>query len=174
MTCPECGMPCDIPKLIARKWVGPWYRAPGFTRLIIPVAWPALGWWVVLLALTWELVRGRPLVLTVLSAAVVGGGWLWSLWRIRNQMPGGRALLLSGLAHLVFAGYVGGVILTLSMLLGVVRFGLSLFSAVYYLILLMPVAALFYVGRRLERFIAERCIRQDLIDGAKADTMSAP
>ena len=116
VTCPECGLQCDVARLITSQWTGPWYRAPGFNRIIVPVAWPAVGMWVVLLIHVWEIAGGRPPLFTLLSLATVLGGWLRSLWQIRNQMPGGRAMLLSGLAHLVFVGYFLGLVTTLWLL----------------------------------------------------------
>jgi hypothetical protein len=33
VTCPECGQGINIAQLIARKWTGAWYRAPGYSRV---------------------------------------------------------------------------------------------------------------------------------------------
>ena len=27
--CPECGLRCDVAKLLTRRWDQPWYKAPG-------------------------------------------------------------------------------------------------------------------------------------------------
>ncbi|MHC4109101.1 MAG: hypothetical protein ACYSTY_13560, partial [Planctomycetota bacterium] len=45
VTCPECGTECDLAKLMLGQWVGPWYRAPGFGRILAPVACVAIGMW---------------------------------------------------------------------------------------------------------------------------------
>ncbi|MCH6550701.1 MAG: hypothetical protein IH804_01640 [Planctomycetes bacterium] len=51
VTCPECGTTSDLPKLILRWGFRPWYRAPGFSRILRPLVWPGIGFWLILFVL---------------------------------------------------------------------------------------------------------------------------
>ncbi len=164
-TCPECGVRCDLAKLMMREWIGPWYRAPGFNRVLFPVAWPGFGWWVLLFVWLYETQAfGRPPILTLLLAAVLVAGWSWSMWRLRLFMPRWEAVVLALFAHALLLGYLAGLI-------GVIAFVLQAIKT-RSVALAAPMVA-FFAGlmllcRRGERFIAERCIRRYLIDQAAA------
>ncbi len=165
VTCPECGTTCDLPKLLLRRWIGPWYRAPGFNRIILPLVWPGIGGWVILLALVLELQFAHPPVWTSVVAFVVLTGWLLSLWLASNLMPGNRALWLSALAHVLFVGYLIAVVGSI-WLIGAASFAGSPGTGAMLIVGLVPLAALAYLGRKGEKFIAERCIREYLIEAA--------
>ncbi len=92
VTCPECGTRSDLPKLIPRWGFSPWYRAPGFSRILRPLAWPGIGFWLILVIFVFELRTGRQPVWSVGLAAVVFAGWLRAMWRVWKVLPGGRAM----------------------------------------------------------------------------------
>ncbi|MHC4775344.1 MAG: hypothetical protein ACYTBR_08770, partial [Planctomycetota bacterium] len=93
-TCPECGTQCDLARLIVNQWTGPWYRAPGFHRVLVPVTCAGIGVWVVLIALSFELYHGRRPLFTMLTAGVLVAAWGWSTWRLRHvdEIPADTAL----------------------------------------------------------------------------------
>ena len=35
--CPECGHRCNLAELVKVKWDKPWYKAPGYDKLCLPV-----------------------------------------------------------------------------------------------------------------------------------------
>lgn len=165
-TCPECGMRCDLAKLVMRSWIGPWYEAPGFGRILFPLVWPGFGWWVLLLVWTVEVhAYGRLPVFTVLLAALLAAGWVWSMWRLRRQMPGGAAILLALFAHAILLGHL---VALLAVIVFVVQaaFAGSLRHAAPMLAGAAVSIGLIWLCRRGQRFIAERCIRRHLIDAA--------
>lgn len=166
-TCPECGVSCDLAKLMMRQWIGPWYRAPGFNRILVPLLWPGLGWWVLVIVLGFEMQSGRLPAVTLLVAALLVAGWIWSMWRLRRLMPGGAAVLLALFAHALLLGYLVGVAGVIAFVVQTLRAG-SLRRAVPMLAAMAVFTGLIWLCRRGERFIAERCIRRHLIDQAAA------
>ncbi len=162
--CPECGTECDLPKLMLRRWIGPWYRAPGFNRIIRPLVWPGIGVWIALFILVLEIRNDRWPVWTTGFAVVVLAGWLHSMWVASKVMPGSRALWLAALAHVLFGGYlvavIGSLWLIVAFFVGSPTWGAILVAG------LAPMAGLAYLCRKGEKFIAERCIRQYLIEAA--------
>jgi hypothetical protein len=164
-TCPECGTQCDLARLIVNQWTGPWYRAPGFHRVLVPVTCAGIGVWVVI-ALSFELYHGRRPLFTMLTAGVLVAAWGWSTWRLRSMMPGGAAVGLALLAHGILAGYVFGLMGTIGLLWRAVLAG-SLGVAAPALVAVLPLAGLMWVCRRGEKYIAERCIRRYLVHVAQ-------
>jgi hypothetical protein len=161
-TCPECGTECDLARLIANQWVGPWYRAPGFNRVLIPVTFASIGVWVVLIVLAFESYHGRTPLYTMLTAGALVAAWGWSMWRLRRMMPGGAAMVLALLAHGILAGYVFSLMATIGLLWRAVLAG-SLAVAAPALVAVLPLAGLMWVCRRGEKYIAVRCIRRYLV-----------
>src|SRR5688572_26498581 len=107
VNCPECGLPCDIPQMIARRWEGPWTQAPGYTELLRPVVVFATTPWVVLLVLIYEFHsldgNGKLTVMAMLAAV---GLWVYLLIRTSSLFPNINALQLALLAHVLLAGYI--------------------------------------------------------------------
>ncbi len=172
VTCPECGTRCDVTKLLMGRWTGPWFHAPGFSRILLPVAWLLAGGMVTMTVWAWEIERPGASTITTLSTVVFIGIWIGLLWRLRTQLPHGRAVALSILAHGLMAGYIAVLIGLLGVLVAAVTAG-SLAAGLSVSVLSVPLVALMLLCRRGEKFIAGQCIRQYLIDTAKAVTMSS-
>ena len=172
VTCPECGTTSDLPKLILRWGFSPWYRAPGFSRILRPLVWPGIGFWFILFVLAVEQSSSdRPPIWTSGLAIVVFAGWLRAMWRVWKVLPGGRALWLSLLAHALLAGYVAAVVASF-LLVGSLLWGGAMVGRA---LLLVPlIVAVAYVCRRGEKFIAQQCIRQYLLEARAPGTMSSP
>ena len=159
--CPECGQNCDIPRLVARKWDKPWWKAPKFNTILNPVAWLYVMF---LITSCMSLNLGQPSVMAVFGLVWVGvWGWLmWRAWRVFNGMEG---LLLALLGHAVMLGYLAGLV---SMFAG---FLWAMHPAFSNLVLRLGLigagmilgVVLMWVARGGERFIAGRCIKRYLL-----------
>ncbi|MCH8154442.1 MAG: hypothetical protein IH786_04140, partial [Proteobacteria bacterium] len=104
----------------------PWYRAPGFSRILRPLVWPGIGFWVILVVFAFEQSKsGTPLIWTSGLAIVVFAGWLRAMWRVWKVLPGGRALWLSLLAHALLVGYVAAVVASIWMILWLICWSLK-------------------------------------------------
>ncbi len=172
VTCPECGTTSDLPKLILRWGFSPWYRAPGFSRILRPLVWPGIGFWVILVVVISELLTGRQPFWSVGLAIVTFAGWLGAMWRAWKVLPGGRALWLSLLAHATLAGYLAAVVASF-WLVGTLLFG-GAQRAIVLLVWVLPIVGLVYACRRGVKFIAQQCIRQYLLEATAPGTMSSP
>ena len=166
VTCPECGTRCDAAEAISRKWTGPWFRAPGFLGLSSPVAvlfvyglmtfvclfnYHSLSdlfreWW-------WQVLTGLGVVtwIALLVTAVRRFGSLNGIW-------------LSLLGHILFATYVVGLFVAISVLgMMVVLIGeIDAASVGRGALALLGALVLVILARLGERFMARRCIRQYL------------
>ncbi len=173
VTCPECGTTCDLPKLILRWGFRPWYRAPGFSRILRPLAWPGIGFWFILFVLAVEQSSvAHPPIWTSGLAIVVFAAWLRAMWRVWKVLPGGRALWLSLLAHATLAGYLAAVVASFWLVGTLLRGGAQ--RAMVLLVWVLPIIGLAYACRRGEKFIAQQCIRQYLLEATAPGTMSSP
>ncbi len=167
VTCPECGTRNEMSKLIMLTWMGSVYRAPGVSRIVWPVSWLGIGLMLDLniSAMFWPY-AGH------VVAIVIFVGWPYWLWELRTMMPGGRAVLLSLLAHLVTAGYLTAIFAPLWLIfLGAVELELPGLTAAAGG-LALPIA-LWMVCRRGERLIGRQCIRQHLMDKTNSADPSA-
>lgn len=176
VTCPECGFEVDVVQAVTSRWSKPWHRAPGLNRLLMPLVWlvcASMG--VILLwafeAQSWS--RSPPWWTIAAATAVIA---LWALWlyRIRGALENGLAVPLSLLGHAIFAGYLLGIGMMISGLVQAyiaLQFGLA--AAAIPVLLTLIAAGLIVLGRHGEKFIASHCIRQHLIDRAKAATMES-
>jgi hypothetical protein len=170
VTCPECGRGVDVARLLSHQWTGKWHNVPGYTDLIMPVMWLLSGSLASALIWSWgEEVLRSPTAGIAATAATIGV-WAFSIWRKRRLLDDGSALLMIGLAHGISAGYVGGAIAFVWIIINGVNLWPSPVCLVHLLLLGM-VAAFLVFGRRGERFIAAQCLKQYLRDNARADTM---
>src|SRR5688572_12808451 len=42
ITCPECGLEINVPALISQQWSRPWWEAPLYNTIALPLAWALL------------------------------------------------------------------------------------------------------------------------------------
>ena len=162
-----------LAKLIVRQWTGPWYRAPGYQRILMPVAWLWIGGWVVLYTVVVELAGARPPVVGFVLGMALLGAWGGSLWRLRKMMPEGGAIRLSALAHGLTLGYIAGI----GGMIWIVHGALVAGSVARWAIVVPavgPLVVLVVLCRRGEKYIAQRCIRQYLVNAAAPDTIGEP
>ena len=81
-------------------------------------------------------------------------------------MLDGAAMSLALLAHGIFAGYIVSLVGTIWLIWLATTAG-SLMVAAPALVSVLPLVGLAWAGRRGEKYIAQRCIRQYLVDVAK-------
>jgi hypothetical protein len=165
-TCPECGTECDLTRMIVNRWTDPWYHAPRFHRILAPLVTVSLGMWGILLVFAIEMASKRTPTVTAVAAGGLVLAWLVLMWRLRNLMLDGAAMSLALLAHGIFAGYVVSVAGTFWLLWLAGTSG-SWMVATPALVSVVPLVGLFWAGRRGEKYIAGRCIRQYLVDAAR-------
>lgn len=179
VTCPECGTRSDAAKLVSQRWTKPWHRAPGFNTLLVPCAWFAASYLLLVLidvagfarihqplfnvSRGWTATVSAPLITAALFLLFLLV-WLWLMWRAWRLFQSMRGVWLALLAHGVFVGYLFVVLTGLGFLLnGVLMLGDEPVSAA---ILLLVSATLLIGGvwlcRRGERYIASQCIRRYL------------
>lgn len=159
--CPECGQTCDIPRLVARKWTKPWWKAPGFNTILSPVAWLYVMF---LVTSCMSFNVADPLVMAVLGLVWVGG-WGWLMWRAWQVFIGMEGVLLALLGHAVMLAYLSGLVAVLGGLIwayspftgNAAGKGSAVVGGVAVGVVLM------WMGRRGERFIAGRCIKRYLL-----------
>ena len=159
--CPECGMNCDVVELIERRWTKPWWTAPGFNRLVVPVVVATID---PMLLSVLMVARQGSVMIVPLAGTVVLFGWLYLMFRI-GLRGGTEAVLLSLLAHLIFVGYVIGVYGCIAMIIRMVGMVLNQMLSLQLLgaaVVAGLLVALVWGCRRGERFIAGRCIRRYL------------
>jgi hypothetical protein len=158
--CPECGVECDVPRMIANRWTGRWQQAPGYFILIAPLASMLFGALGLLFLFVWEMARleGSGL-LTFMLAVLLLGVWVHMLGRARTLFGDDRGLTLALLVHGLFAMYVAGLILVVW---GILRTSRHAEWALIAMNLLMALfgSALLVLARRGERWVAEQCIKR--------------
>ena len=88
VSCPECGARCDVARLIAARWEKPWYKAPLFNLLALPVAWgiACLLALIVFLPVYIGVVRYQPFSRTLVVVGWAGFllGWLGAMYFVRK------------------------------------------------------------------------------------------
>jgi hypothetical protein len=162
VTCPECGAACDVVDLVTKRWDDPWYRAPGYNRVMMPAAWTLLS--AVTLLVLWPTASSpgghvvsllsAALLLAAVQAALVAG-----VWRLFNGAIGVVFVLL---AHVLLAGYLVGVFGLLASLMGAL---VGLFEGAWAQALVFTVtscsaAVIVAACQQGEMMIARACIRQ--------------
>jgi hypothetical protein len=163
VNCPECGFRCDVAQLVARKLIGPWTRAPGYAKLLVPVAWLAVSSFGVLIVfLSAAGATGSPELATVLAVLCVLGIWTHLVVRSGQGFSDGSGMVLVMLTHVLFAGYISGIVGFIWGLMHSFTFG-DLPGLLIGFTIMIGSAAMLWGSRRGERLIAERCIREHLL-----------
>lgn len=165
INCPECGQKINIVKLVTTQWKGPWYQAPMYDALAIPV-----GWTIFVLS---------AIYLTGLSLLVVGfyftswhalvlltglAGELWIARMVRKRFGEDHAYTLVLLLHLVVVMYLGcAYVLYLEhQVIYSLVFAFS-WTAVLRLGMILPAIVLvLIIANRVQRYVGGRCIRRYL------------
>ncbi|XAL99804.1 hypothetical protein OT109_00135 [Phycisphaeraceae bacterium D3-23] len=171
--CPECGVRSDIGELAQRRWDKPWYKAPGFNLMTAPVAFLLFGIIGALIAfgVLIAAVGGSgttTMLVTMALSMVVLAGWVGMLWWVYAKCGGVVGVLFSLLAHLIFVGYLAGLIFIVSgvvtsfIFLSDTRRGTSGNNIVEIALgvgMVLGGVVLFVVGRICEKQVAGHCIR---------------
>jgi hypothetical protein len=165
-TCPECGTECDLTRMIVNQWTGPWYHAPKFNQVLGPLATVSFGVWGVLLVFAIEMGLERTPTYTAAAAGALVVAWLVLMWRLRNLMLDGAAMSLALLAHGIFVGYAVSLAGIIWLIWLAITAG-SWMVAAPSLVSVLPLVGLAWAGRRGEKYIAHRCIRQYLVEAVK-------
>jgi hypothetical protein len=162
VTCPECGLHCDVARLIASRWTGPWWEAPGYNRLVWPVAWAVIvsaGWLIAGGILSAPRYDAKAILIALALVFGVPLIWLGLLWNAYRFFADGRGLLLALLAHALFAGYVAATI-GIAVSIGQLLWWFDIARIIAAAIFVPLLVALFWLCRRGERYIAQQCIRK--------------
>jgi hypothetical protein len=161
VTCPECGRAHNVANIIANRWRGRWYRAPGFNLLATPLL-AAVGWCLVI-ALASVLAQHSDDFLHIvawIASAVAILVWIALIGRVVDRFGRG-AILLTLLIQLIFPLYLIALIalLVLSTALIEARGGPPMLVAVGAAG--VAIAAI-SIAKVLQRLVARRCIRLHL------------
>ena len=155
VTCPECGQICDIAQIVIRRWDKPWHRAPGLTRLYLPVVWALVAGWTVPTALSGAL--GADLTTRLILAigfTIIYIFLFAQAWKVFRDI---EAIWLSLFSHAILACYLGSIpfAIWIARMLGPNE-ALQLTIGVSLSVIGVAVG---YIG---ERYVASRCIRHYL------------
>lgn len=179
VNCPECGEPCNIAKLIERRWTKPWWKAPKFNTVLMPAVTLYVAMLLSIpsnlagLLLTRNTVGELPVLMIWLL--LISTLWLWLMNRAYRLFDSQRGIWLALLAHVLVAGYLMALMIGLSFLMGLVMliftpsFSSQLASIAITLLILIVAIAIIYACRRGERYIAGQCIRRYLNRPTDAD-----
>jgi hypothetical protein len=156
VTCPECGIVCDIAKLIANQWSRPWYQAPGFNRLAVPTFWLYVASF---FSIGFIASSPFPLVAFCALATLVLGIFGLLLYWIRRWWGGSEGLLLALVPVVLVPGFFFGILGLVGCVIALIGGrGVRIMAAV-----MIPVLAMLIVAcRQGEKFMAHRCIKHHL------------
>lgn len=164
--CPECGAAVNVPRLIAQRWTRPWWEAPLYNTIALPLAWAFLMFIGVVVTFAYVetsgIRNGHIVIVAAFGVALLS--WIGWLHFVARKFGSNEAIGLACLVHLVLPAYVGGIAFmiggfaTLMGSAGQQRWWMLPFNAIF---MLMGVLAIF-AGRWIERFVARRCIRRHL------------
>lgn len=162
--CPECGLDIDVAKLIANRWTGKWYNAPGFNRGLLPLVWSVV---VVTAILAWQSQSQPWLTFAAIIAALLAG-WALFLWLFARRVGWPASIWHAALGHIAFGGYIVGIWIVLGGLIRTIQAftiwnGPIIATALAWTLLGV---GLFIAARMAERHIARICIRRYLRDAA--------
>jgi len=168
--CPECGLECDIRRMMTDEWRRPWYEAPGFVKVLMPVTQFVFSAFVLMVVFGLDTATFRSGGLLTLSAFVVLAV-IWSslLLEAKKQFHDGRGIALALLAHALFAGYLAGSGGILFALFGVMLAG-PFAMVLIGLVMIAVMIGLFVLCRRGERYIAQQCLNEYLRRDASPPT----
>ncbi|MCX5659699.1 MAG: hypothetical protein NTW19_08260 [Planctomycetota bacterium] len=165
--CPECGLRCDVAKLIAYRWKGSIWKVPGVNLVESPVMIAAVT---VLIALFVEVAHTRNGVdrqvipTAVVFIVVFALRWVGMMVNVRRKWGGWDGVRLSLKAH----GFIPlWFIMTGTPIAGGVMIVTGDLALGFFLCSLCAVG--FFLHRRLDRWIAEQCLRHHLAEMAAAN-----
>jgi hypothetical protein len=164
LTCPECGTRINLPRLVAQRWTRPWWEAPLYNTLALPLACALLMGLLTLFLLGVMAVNDQNAAaaafgLLGLSLAV----WLGSFAYVGRRFGSSEGIWLALVVHLILPTYLGGIGFAVSGLLGAIAsLQASPWSLAHCAFLFAVGVALIFGGRMTERFIARRCIKRHL------------
>lgn len=164
--CPECGVAISVPRLVSQRWTRPWWEAPLYNTIALPLAWAFLMFVGVIASIGFvessQTENGHVVVIAVFGFAAIS--WIGWLNFVARKFGSTEAIWLACLVHLVLPAYIGGIAFmiggfaTLMGNLGLQRWWMLPFNAIF---IVMGGLAIF-AGRWIERFVARRCIRRHL------------
>ncbi len=165
VTCPECGERTSIAVMITQQWRDPWFRAPLYNVLAIPLAW--VFFILIIAGMAFAASDLQPAALPIAFGILLGGASVWLvLFYVAVKKFGSlEAVYLAMFLHLLFGGYLVGFFGVLVSVIGSIRavFGGrgtgDLLQGGIVLVVCIGIIAVARVG---ERFVARRCIRQHL------------
>jgi hypothetical protein len=163
VNCPECGMHVNIASLITAKWTKPWWDAPLYNTLALPLAWVILSMLaaVVLFAATHRLNMSGELVLPWLGLSAIV--WVFLLAYLQRRFGSAEGIWLALLVHLVVPFYMIGILGAIGMTVALLANLHALWVvSLYNFFGLLLFVALFISARLIERFVGHRCIRRHL------------
>lgn len=163
--CPECGLKINIVKFVTTQWKGPWYKAPMYDALAIPVGWTLFV--VATIYFTSYSNRDGSFEFSVwhglgLILAIAVGAWIMRV--INRRFGDADAVRLTILLHVILAVYVACAFVIfqeLESLLALTSFFVwseclrlgMIFGAITFVII---------CARRIEKYVGGRCIRRYL------------
>ena len=161
--CPECGTRVNIASLITAKWLKPWWEAPLYNTLALPLAWVILAFLgvIVVAAATRYSPIAPEIVLVASGSGIVV--WLFLLGYMHHRFGSAEGIWLALLLHMVVPFYMFGLVGTIGLTIKL----LAEIREVWVLTLYNAVGMAFFVGlfvgaRLTERFVGHRCIRRHL------------
>lgn len=164
VTCPECGLESAAAELATRQWTKPWYKAPGFNTL----AWPGVcafvgGFFVLPVLLAHMAWNGFGTYLVELIGVGIWGLLMARAYRVFNSTLGVWFALA---IHILIAAFLLATIVLGAAIVNLILIGLN-HSQRLWVIAIALVAGLLllfllWISRRIERAIAQVCIRQYL------------
>ena len=163
VTCPECGESINIAAVMMKQWTGPWFKAPLYNVLAVPLAWAFLILSIAVVGMIANEFQSNALPI-LLAILIVGAGvWVALLFDTTKKYGNSEGAFLALLVHLIFIGYILGSIGVIGSLIGVIvsisddRGASNILTSV---IILVVCISTFVISRLGEKFVAGRCIRQ--------------
>lgn len=150
--CPECGMVCDVGKIVSMRWTRPWHEAPRLMTASMPAAWIYASLIAVVFYMPWGRRGGDTWMGMTLIIFGAIGGWIGLMAWAHHTLGGVEGLVTAALGHLAALLMVGGA--------GCFLGGMLSLAVLAPTVALLPVGMIaWYFGRKAERAMGERCIR---------------
>ncbi len=110
VTCPECGRQHNVTNMIIKQWNGPWYRAPGFKLLGLPLLAP-VAWCFVMGACGLLFINSPGNFTAVFWVATLGAvvGWFALMYRALTKYRRRIGIVLTVMVQLIFPLYTVGL-----------------------------------------------------------------